>query len=431
MRRAITSAFTVLGSFLSSVPFDVHAQAAAVHAASCSAADTEMAMGATRDGDIVVIPSCPAGVSWPSTMTVTKGITIQGAGIGRTVLLDGVFKGNALCAGGGPMLRFLVASPKTWRLTGLTVRGSAPDTAVCQSGHVHVSHTTKAWRIDHVRIENQQTVGVRVTGDTWGLIDHAQFQGVHKNGVIVGHDAWGGHSYGDGSWSDPLSLGTERAIYVEDCTFSDAHPVGAGAVDALDGGRFVFRHNRATFLATHGTESSGRRRGVRSYEIYNNTFDAESLVAVYTAINVRGGTGVIYDNTFAGDYGAVINLQNFRDTAGYAPWGRCDGSSVYDQNQPGQRGYACLDQIGRSTGTRLSGDSPAPAAWPNQALEPLYQWGNVKNGVSNPTVASHSPHIRATRDYVDNVVRPGYTALPYPHPLAAAGPSSVPDGHER
>ena len=185
MRRAITSAFTVLGSFLSSVPFDVHAQAAAVHAASCSAADTEMAMGATRDGDIVVIPSCPAGVSWPSTMTVTKGITIQGAGIGRTVLLDGVFKGNALCAGGGPMLRFLVASPKTWRLSGLTVRGSAPNTAVCQSGHVHVSHTTKAWRIDHVRIENQQTVGIRVTGDTWGLIDHAQFQGVHENGVIV------------------------------------------------------------------------------------------------------------------------------------------------------------------------------------------------------------------------------------------------------
>ena len=54
--------------------------------------------------------------------------------IGRTVLLDGVFKGNALCAGGGPMLRFLVASPRTWRTSATTTaprsRGSAPN--VCR-----------------------------------------------------------------------------------------------------------------------------------------------------------------------------------------------------------------------------------------------------------------------------------------------------------
>lgn len=422
MRKRLSWTLTVLAV---AVLLRADGQAVAINVADCSLAAVQAAITAAVDGDTIALPSCPGGTSWTTPLIITKALTIQGAGIGNTVLIDDVPKGNSSCAGASPVLRMDVAAPKRWRITGVTIRGRAPDTYVCNSGHVVVQNTSKAWRIDNVRIENQQTSGIRVYGDTWGVVDHSQFQGSRKQGLVVEHGNWGGKTYGDGSWAEPPYWGTEKAVYIEDCTFTDDNPVGAGAVDSLSGGRIVFRYNKAAFLGTHGTESGGRRRSIRTFEIYNNTFDAGAL-AIYTAINLRGGTGVIYNNTFTGAYTSMVNVQNFRDTAAYNPWGQCNGSSPYDQNLSGQSGYACLDQIGRSTGNLISGDTPTPAAWPNQTLEPLYQWGNTKNGAANPVISSGAAHILAGRDYYDNQVKPGYTAYSYPHPLTLSDSSSPP-----
>jgi hypothetical protein len=400
-----------------------NAQAATHSAVSCSLAAVQTAINAAVHGDIVAIPPCPAGVSWTTMITVTKGITILGAGIGQTVIIDDVSKGGAGCANPAPMpmIEFNVAAPNGWRFSGVTIRGSAPEASTCQIGHLHVAGTSKAWRIDHVRIENLQTAGIRIVGDTWGVVDHCQFEGSRKNGVMMAHPRWGGHSYGDGSWAEPLYLGTERAIYIEDSVFTDLNAVPVGAVDIYEGGRIVFRRNRLTFFSTHGTESTGRARSLRSYEIYDNTFDAGARVDFFAAINVRGGTGVIYNNTFIGDYTSVINVTNHRDSAPYSPWGQCNGSSAYDQNLAGQSGYPCIDQVGRSTGDLLSSNPPTPVRWPNQALEPLYQWGNTKNGAGSQMIQSSASHIQANRDYFDNQVKPGYTAFAYPHPLTLSG----------
>lgn len=417
------------------------AEGGPIAAASCARADVQTAIDAAVDGDTVVIPSCAGGASWTTAVTISKGITVQGAGIGRTVLLDEVPKGDRVCGGASPMIRIDVAEPKRWRFTGVTIRGRAPDAMVCSAGHIVISGTSKAWRLDHVRLDDQQTIGIKIYDHTYGVIDHTEFRGAFKQGVVVQHDSWGGHQYGDGSWAERVFWGTEKAVYIEDCTFTDTsgNPAGAGAVDSLGGGRYVFRYNTAAFMGNHGTDSGGRQRGVRSYEIYNNQFNAGSL-AIYTAINLRGGTGVIYNNTFTGDYGSIVNVQNFRDTTAYAPWGQCNGTSPYDQNLPAEYGYACLDQVGRSTGKLLSNESPVPAAWPDQALEPLYQWNNTAfatesylrrlrrllrewlYGPTEPKVSSSSNHIRANRDYFDHTVKPGYTAYPYPHPLTRAEP---------
>jgi hypothetical protein len=78
--------------------------------------------------------------------------------------------------------------------------------------------------------------------------------------------------------------------------------------------------------------------------------------------------------------------------------------------------YPCLDQIGRGQGDAASGVPLTPIAWPNQALSPLYQWGNTKGGASNPTLSSSSSRVVADRDYYNNVER-SYGAYTYPHPL--------------
>ncbi len=401
--------------------FCTETRANTITAATCSQTDVANAVSQAAAGDTVVIPACASGVSWTTTLTVSKGITLQGQGIGQTVLIDNVPKGNSSCGGAAPMLS--VSGSTFFRVTGFTLQGSAPDTYVCQPGHLTISGSSQSFRVDHIAFANQQTVGIRTSGTLWGVIDHCAFQGGHKNGILVENSG-----YGDSSWASPTNLGSQQFIFVETNTFTDPSAVGAGAIDVDGGGRVVFRYNTASFIATHGTETSGRFRGVRAFEIYNNTFTAVQN-SQYTAIFIRGGTGVVYNNAFnnsgTNNYVARIIVDNYRDHQPYTPWGQCDGTSSYDQNS--QTGYACIDQVGRGVGGMLSGNPATPASWPNQAREPMYQWGNT--GAGNQSIVSHAAHIQPGRDYYDNTNMPGYTAYPYPHPLTVSGtPPAPPTG---
>jgi len=164
---------------------------------------------------------------------------------------------------------------------------------------------------------------------------------------------------------------------------------------------------------------------VRSYEIYNNTFTTSTLI--FCAIYLRGGTGVIFDNTFQGaggqgGYTTGILAANYRSNRAYAPWGRATGTNPWDGNQDAG-GYPCLDQVGRGKCDLLSGDSPMPVTWPHQAAEPLYLWKNnwsqVPNNPGNPA-GSQNAAIQAGRDWLNDTLKPGYTPYPYPHPLQGA-----------
>src|SRR5713226_8536946 len=62
------------------------ADATTVTAKSVSLADVGSAVGSAREGDTVMVPAGTA--SWTSTLTITKGITIEGAGNDKTVILD-------------------------------------------------------------------------------------------------------------------------------------------------------------------------------------------------------------------------------------------------------------------------------------------------------------------------------------------------------
>lgn len=166
-----------------------------------------------------------------------------------------------------------------------------------------------------------------------------------------------------------------------------------------------------------------------SYEIYENLIIVDENLqgdpTMWAGVAMRGGTGVIFNNTFDGPVYHPILLVNYRschlDThdACQEEFDRCDGSSPYDGNED-STGYPCRDQIGRSTDT---------GQFTSQALEPLYQWNNSDNG--EPVLArvndissmftcenpSMHDHIQEGRDYFDGVERPGYTPYVYPHPL--------------
>jgi hypothetical protein len=170
------------------------------------------------------------------------------------------------------------------------------------------------------------------------VIDHNTFEFLTDGGMTLQGRSWGGGDfYGDTSWSQPLDWGGEHAVFMEDNTFTnDSSAVDAtnqDCTDSVTGARWVFRHNTVidAWVASHGTETSSRYRGHRSMEVYQNTFKLVHLVNWFTPIYIRSGTGVIWGNTFTGNYNNIAQGQNYRDTDRYF-WGGADGVTDWDLN---------------------------------------------------------------------------------------------------
>ena len=66
--------------------------------------------------------------------------------------------------------------------------------------------------------------------------------------------------------------------------------------------------------------------------------------------------------------------------------------------------YPCIDQPGRGAGDNLSGASsapPTPTRWPHEAIDPIYAWGNTRNGQPSYLHAVYT-HVQPNRDYYDD-----------------------------
>lgn len=413
--------------------------AATYNSPTCNESDVTATIAMAANGDTVTIPAC-AQTNWSTMLTVTKGITLQGAGQGMTIIGDNVPKGDSTCsAATNPLMTWNITSPNSMRMTALTIVGVATDPYVCSKGHVKVIGSTHSMRIDHITINPAITSSIFIGGDVWGLIDHFTFSGNFVTGVRVEHYGWNGFSswtdlWGDASWSAPIHYGTGEGLYIEDSSFTGTSNVAsAAATDCYSGGRFVFRHNTVSTLdiGSHGTDSDQRHRSCRWMEIYNNTF-------TYTTINqlgfiawIRGGTGLFFNNTVTatGYSGTMVQVANCRDpgtgcagntTGNFPPWGACDGTSSYDQNTTGQTGWICVDQPGAGTSAQLGPDTAGgitPAnTWVGNISDPIYVWNNTLNGSAYNNTAG-TTHVQNNRDYFVGTARPGYTAYTYPHPL--------------
>jgi hypothetical protein len=374
--------------------FYIHsASAATITAQSCDLADVQAAISAAADGDTVAIP---AGTSaWAAQLVVNAGknLTIQGAGIDQTIIIDEVPKD------GSPESTLMIVNTvagKSFRLTGITFSGgSQMDRSIWAKGVLVIGGNSKAWRVDHVRFDEPRTIAMRVYGDTYGVIDHSIFD-LSTPAINVFHDTWGGAAYGDGSWADATDLGTKKAVYIEDNVFNRT-PSGEFVIDSFGGGRFVARYNtfNGASSASHGTESGGRLRSIRSYEIYNNTFTHLPEWG-FTAVFLRGGTGVIWSNTISGFQTGVL-AANYRDVDSFRPWGACDGSSPYDKND------GIIYDSGNHNGPRdakvlTAGKTWTPDQWKGYSLRNTTKdWGTYI--VSN---TSNTISVRASnygRDY--------------------------------
>jgi len=179
-------------------------------------------------------------------------------------------------------------------------------------------------------------------------------------------------------WEDNMRLGTDQAVFIEDCAFiGSRHSVASG-----DGAHYVFRNNFiegnvvSSSIDSHGPV--GSVRGTRAIEVYDNVL--KNPKTNFYGILPRGGGGVIFNNTII-NYSQPIGLTL---EAGTPPEGRIS--------------YPWLDQV-----------------------KDMYIWDN-RDEFGNLLIAQVSNYDKAKeyivegRDYFSQK-KLGYVPYTYPHPL--------------
>jgi len=341
-----------------------HADAATINATSSSFANITSAIAAADSGDTVVVP--PGTLSWPSTLVITKGITLQGAGNDATVILDNVPRTST--NQGGTVIAISSTPSQSFRLTGFTFRSGS--LTAKSNAAIRFSGQCPSIRVDHCHFDRlHSSADIQIFGWLYGVIDHSTFDETSggKSSVSVSHESWGGKVSGWGSWADPPFFGSEKFIFIEDNVINNlVGGANTGTIDGSRGGRFVVRHNTLNNLSIfyHGTDSGQGGvyyRGTRAVEIYNNTF--QSSIQISSGQN-RSGPLLFHDNTLTGTYDGGMALKTYRLFQGNPTdeFRIANGNDLWDLNVTESDGVTHID--GHSpylflTGSHTGGNNSA------------------------------------------------------------------------
>lgn len=339
-----------------------HAQST-VAAASCNLSDVNAVINGPShtavNGDTINIPA--GSCQWTGTLTISgKGIALVGAGAGSTIIVDNGGSSNPIINVSG------VPRGQLMRISSMTLQPQSSSTSLMSPIWVAGTCTASGCpnlRIDHIdftAMSTSNTAWLVRTTDVFGVLDHnlvsntllAQPMNASYLGVGL---------YGDNSWAQPDTLGTSSALYFEDNTFSNnggPQDCDEGIQYQTSGGcRIVVRHNTYKGLASsasyfHGTDTTGRPRGGRQLEFYNNTIGCTgNCFGVLSTM--RSGVGYIYNNnvTTTGSgavnyYIAALVLRSYR---GPSPgFGSCDGTGIADDNNGVVYASGTITSVGSS-----------------------------------------------------------------------------------
>jgi hypothetical protein len=292
---------------------------------SCSQTDVQSAVNnAGRKGTVLV----PAGsCSWGSTLTLTYGITLTGAGVGSTVITSNItplaLHPDAIA----------IANGENIKITGFTFDGNASaDTLVELEGASGITGTRAycCYIIGDNKFQNtspSSSNGVfqaqpNSNGQLRGVIYHNTFD---RCNIIIRPFS----NNDTGEWANTafnnFSYGSSDNLYFEDNTiqFSSSYSGNnPGWIESGQGGRIVGRFNtwnlaNATtpqevwdihgFQNWNGTINSGQT-STMIVEYYDNIL---INMGTYRWINHRGSWGMFFDNTLTGSGGNSIEVNEY------------------------------------------------------------------------------------------------------------------------
>lgn len=223
--------------------------------------------------------------------------------------------------------------------------------------------STSGWRVTNITYtsSNSNPNYFAIISGSYGLVDDCTITGSSGTDELM---FIRGPS---NSWQTPDSLGGANNVFIEHCTFN-----GPGYVcDANANSRVVVRFctiTGAMKIDGHGFASNTPPRGVRHMEVYDNTWSVAGG-GFDTLIEIRGGTGMFFDNKslndppadgwfYLNEYGALDTWPNF--------------NNIYQTPAD----YPINDQIG-------VGEDPKAAH-----SDPAYIWGNQSAAANNAGTAT-------------------------------------------
>ena len=314
-----------------------------------SQGDVQAAIANANVGDTVGVPA--GTFTWGakgSFVNVNKAIRLAGAGMDLTnINIDPTGAGyNGVCRifSAGAVVQGMTFNSPTSRSSAaaFTVGGAS------------------GWRITNVRYNFNSAGAYFVYCSSYGLIDNCVINNPNAGNlelIFLRGPA--------NSWQTPSSMGTDQAVYIEDCTFNAVGYV----CDANANARVVIRNCTMTLeglkIDGHGKASNTPPRGVRQVESYRNTWTQTSTdkFAVWFTHELRGGTGMIWGNSCADNSYFGRGLLRLTD---YAITSNAWGNFGYTFQTPVN--YPVDDQIGVGQDPKVGGS------------EPMYLWNNSKAG---------------------------------------------------
>jgi len=357
---------------------------AIVWAATGSAADVNAALAGLDHGGVLVIP--PGEWVWDAEDQVkitADDVTILGVGAEHTALQRS--------SSGTRIAFFHARGTERFRISGLTLRGVTDAENADKDIGVWISDGID-FRVDHCAFSHLGLAAVRTQGESHGVVDHCRFDRQYK--PPIGNNGYGVAVFGTNKAEETAEFGTHRATFIENNTLS----LCRHSVSSNKGARYVFRHNHVTAntkahaIDTHGEEyAAAGSVGTEWAEVYGNVVEAPDVgngnSPLKYAVRLRGGGGLIYDNTFRGvREGVRIDEFTPQHTGPVHVW---DNTLEQDPNPRRPQAY-CMKTRGRDDELcpRRAGRSKTKAP---------------ADGV--PEFAEEAPA--------------GYVPYPYPHPLVA------------
>lgn len=328
-------------------------------AAGLSEADFDACNAAAPTGATVFFPSGTA--TWTQPVTITKKLKLLGAGTGNSVVTFGAGIGTTALALGTTNTTVTGFTFVSSEVTDVFISARGSD----GTGRIHHNEFISAGFRRCVYLYGEEPT---VPHPAY-LIDHNTFTNCRVS-VVADLNS----QFGEREWVAVRPFGVlTNVVYVEDNTFT--FTVHGNAIEPDYGGMVVARFNTISWnsgasgapIELHGTGAWADRSG-RWIETYHNVFQGNA--GSFTGIWYRGGSGLIFGNTFTSNYSTPIIFDVSTDRN--ASVGMPDGTKPQDGNYftsgatyPGA-GWPALDQPGFGTyagafdGTNFPGMEKAP-----------------------------------------------------------------------
>lgn len=414
-----TAAFVIV--ILSS--FSAPRCGATIYNSDGSAANVQALTNIATDGDTITLPA--GTFVWTTGSTITKGITLQGAGSDLTVIER---------SGTAPLIQIQgLPSDLPVRVTGIRFNAH-----VGQNGDLTSIYVTGpsggTWGLTQIRIDNCYFYGgqrnIVFLHRASGVVDHCTFQD-----VAIATEVYGDDDYAWARAGAPQFGTADTTVFFEDNYF-----IADGAItyfdtlgDTFTGGRFTWRHNTfdlsafsawnfGSLITAHGNQAywtgiNDWNRGGIMCEFYENNVIVSSA---YRLLWFRGGRNLVANNTFSGIISAFVHFSE-EEPSSILPL-RIGGWNAEDQVN---NTFVWANTVNGQPQT----DSMV-RCW-DTASDTFIQLGRdywLVRPSSNTVTNYPQPGLPSLPGYPSPYSSPVTSWMPYtyPHPLTGSGPGPTP-----